>query len=73
MPFWVCAARRYIAAVVGAVGATTLSFIMPCALHLGLFRGELGPITMAADVGTALLGFLGGGVGLALTLEGIFK
>jgi amino acid permease len=59
----------YIASVVGAAGATTLSFIMPCLLHLHLYRGELSAAEQALDMGTAALGFVSGVVGLAVTFK----
>jgi len=59
----------YIASLVGALGATTLSFIMPSLLHLELFRGELGFRTRAVDVLTALLGVTSGIAGLIVTIQ----
>ena len=55
--------------MVGAVGATTLSFIMPCLLHLRLFRGELGAVDRAADMLTAGLGATAGVLGLITTVH----
>lgn len=59
----------YIASVVGAVGATTLSFIMPSLLHLKLFRGELSFTTRSIDVFIACLGVVSGVVGLVVTIQ----
>jgi len=61
----------YIGSIVGAVGATTLSFIMPCLLHLSLFRDELDWSERLGDVATVAVGFLSGVVGLALTFQQI--
>jgi len=63
----------YIAGVVGSLGATTLTFIMPSLMHLELFKGdaaELTPGAKAADYLTAVLGVVGGGIGIFVTVQG---
>jgi proton-coupled amino acid transporter len=59
----------YVAGVVGALGSTFLSFIMPCILHSYLFHGELSWMSRFADIATATIGILGGGIGLAVTIQ----
>mmetsp|Transcript_49309 Transcript_49309/g.139606 ORF Transcript_49309/g.139606 Transcript_49309/m.139606 type:complete len:94 (+) Transcript_49309:148-429(+) len=57
----------YIGSVVGSVGATSLSFILPCLFHSTLF--EVTPLQTALNVGTAAIGFVCGAVGLYTTVR----
>jgi len=57
----------YIAAIVGSIGATTLSFIMPGFLHYKLFGPELSSVDVAKDISIAAIGAIGGACGLVTT------
>ena len=59
----------YIGAVVGSVGATTLSFILPCVFHSVLFEDEVTRTQTALNVGTSVIGFVCGAVGLYTTIR----
>ncbi|XP_078589060.1 uncharacterized protein LOC144869546 [Branchiostoma floridae x Branchiostoma japonicum] len=54
----------YIGAFTGAVGSTILAFILPCAIHLKLYRGSLSYMVMTKDVLIILFGLVGGSVSL---------
>ncbi|CAH1259170.1 uncharacterized protein [Branchiostoma lanceolatum] len=54
----------YIGAFSGAVGSTILAFILPCAIHLKLYRGSLGYMVIIKDVLIILFGLVGGTVSL---------
>mmetsp|Transcript_49058 Transcript_49058/g.111277 ORF Transcript_49058/g.111277 Transcript_49058/m.111277 type:complete len:523 (-) Transcript_49058:185-1753(-) len=58
----------YVASLTGALGATTLTFIMPSLMHLWLFEGELSFFRRFVNVATAAVGVIGGSVSLAITL-----
>jgi len=58
---------------VGSLGATALSFIIPSLMHLKLFKGdaaELTPGTKAAGYLSTVLGVVGGGIDIFVTVQG---
>ncbi|XP_078668862.1 uncharacterized protein LOC144910093 [Branchiostoma floridae x Branchiostoma belcheri] len=54
----------YIGAFTGAVGSTILAFILPCAIHLKLYRGSLSYASIIKDVLIILFGLVGGSISL---------
>jgi amino acid permease len=59
----------YIAALVGALGATALSFIIPSVLHLKFFEDEITMFEKVSDVTIACIGVVAAVVGLYTTIK----
>lgn len=59
----------YIASLVGAVGATALSFIIPSILHLKFFKNEITLFEKVSDVTIAFIGIVAAVTGLYTTIK----